>query len=102
MGMNNPFRIREESRMELHGQNLIGNSTSGGGGETYTSVNPATGSAFGIPFHVAQATEVNRAVELAEQAFPVYRSLPAERSGSSAWRKRSQTSSSSSAGSFRP
>src|SRR5437016_2859120 len=65
--------------MELRGLNLIGKSASGVGSETLTSVNPVTGSAFGVPFNVASVEEVDRAVELAALAFPVYRSLPAER-----------------------
>src|SRR5579871_1151725 len=62
--------------MELHGQNLIGYGTSAARGETIPAVNPATGAAFGIPFHIATTEEVDRALELAESAFFAYRSLP--------------------------
>ena len=64
--------------MELHGHNLIGGSRSALGSETFTSANPASGSTFGISFHVATAGEVDAAVKAAFGAFPVYRSLPAE------------------------
>ena len=64
--------------MELHGLNIIGNSATAQGTETFTATNPATGSALGTTYHIATEAEVNRAVELAATAFPVYRSLPAE------------------------
>lgn len=64
--------------MELHGLNIIGNSTSAEGTETFTAVNPATGAGLDAAFHIATEAEVNRAVELAAQAFSPYRGLPAE------------------------
>ncbi|MCW3098646.1 MAG: Aldehyde Dehydrogenase [Chthonomonadaceae bacterium] len=64
--------------MELHGLNIIGNSTSAEGTETFTATNPATGAGLDAAFHIATEAEVNRAVELAAQAFPSYRGLPAE------------------------
>ncbi len=64
--------------MELHGLNIIGNSTSAEGTQTFTAVNPATGTGLDTAFHIATEAEVNRSVELAAQAFPRYRGLPAE------------------------
>lgn len=64
--------------MELHGLNIIGNSASAQGTETFTAVNPATGVALAPVFHIATSAEVDRAVELAAQAFPRYRALSSE------------------------
>ena len=67
--------------MELHGLNIIGNSTSAQGVETFTAVNPATGAGLETVFHIATEAEVGRAVELAAQAFPHYRGLTGEARG---------------------
>lgn len=64
--------------MELHGQNIIGNSASAQGLETFTASNPATGSRIETVFYIAVEAEVDRAVDLAAQAFPVYRGLTGE------------------------
>ena len=64
--------------MELHGLNIIGNSASAQGKEMFSAVNPGTGSTLEPAFHIATEEEVNRAVELAAQAFPRYRGLSGE------------------------
>jgi alpha-ketoglutaric semialdehyde dehydrogenase len=64
--------------LELHGLNIIGNSASAEGTETFTATNPATGAGLDTVFHIATEAEVGQAVELAAQAFPQYRGLPAE------------------------
>ncbi len=62
--------------LELHGLNIIGNSASAQGTKRFTAVNPATGAVIATAFHIATEAEVSRAVELAAQAFPLYRDLP--------------------------
>lgn len=64
--------------MTLHGKNFIGNSLSAEGEQTLTASNPATGAALDGAFVVATATEIDRAVNLASQAFPAFRALSAE------------------------
>jgi alpha-ketoglutaric semialdehyde dehydrogenase len=64
--------------LELHGLNIIGITASAQGTETFHAINPATGSALETPFHIATEAEVDRAVELAAQAFPLYRGLSGE------------------------
>lgn len=61
--------------MEPHGKNLIGFSSSGEGATTFKSYAPATGTEIEPVFHGATAAEVDRAVALASEAFPVYRKL---------------------------
>ena len=62
----------------MHGLNIIGNSASAQGTETFTAVNPATGLDIETLFHIATEAEVDRAVELAALAFPLYRGLTGE------------------------
>ena len=64
--------------MQLHGQNFIGNAVSSAGTDTITATNAATGEKLTPDFHVANDAEVDRAVKLANDAFPVYRGLTAE------------------------
>ena len=64
--------------MELHGLNIIGSNASAQGTETFTATNPATGAAIENAFHIATAAEVDQVVELAAQAFPLYRGLSGE------------------------
>jgi alpha-ketoglutaric semialdehyde dehydrogenase len=64
--------------MNLYGQNFIGNTTSSEGAETIHAANPATGATLEPLFHAANEAEVDRAVRLADAAFPVYRGLSAE------------------------
>ncbi|MBK35529.1 MAG: aldehyde dehydrogenase (NADP(+)) [Gemmatimonadetes bacterium] len=59
--------------MEPHGKNLIGLSSSGEGSTTFKSYAPATGVEMDPVFHGATAAEVDRAVSLAADAFPIYR-----------------------------
>ncbi len=55
--------------MELLGRSFIGWSTGAGGGKTFTAINPATGLAIEPNYISASAAEVDRAAELAAQAF---------------------------------
>ena len=52
--------------MNLHGQNLIGFSTSGQGDAAYRGVDPATGQELGT-FKDATETELDRAAQLAAE-----------------------------------
>ena len=63
--------------MNLHGQNLIGFSTSGQGDAAYRGVDPATGRELGT-FKDATEAELDRAAQLAAEAFETYRHTPPE------------------------
>ena len=65
--------------MELHGGNIIGASVSAEGGATFRATDPSTGRALEPPFHIATEAEIARALELAEQSFPAYRSQNPEK-----------------------
>lgn len=56
--------------MPLIGISFIGNRRGVEGGATFKAVNPATGEPLETLFHSAPIDEVNRAAELADQAFP--------------------------------
>lgn len=64
--------------MQLHGQNFIGNAVSSEGTDKITATNAVTGETLTPDFHIANDAEVDRAVRLANEAFPVYRALTAE------------------------
>ena len=55
--------------MSLHGKNIIGNSLSAEGTQSFQAINPATGEQLDTLFHNATPAEVDAAVELAEGAF---------------------------------
>ena len=65
--------------MELHGQHIIGNSTSSSGSQPFQAFDPAAGRALEPVFHEATTDEINRACELAAQAFDPYRRLSSDR-----------------------
>jgi alpha-ketoglutaric semialdehyde dehydrogenase len=58
--------------MELFGGNLVGGESSAEGGTQFRAVNPATRATLDPAFHEATATEIDRAVQAAERAFPAY------------------------------
>src|SRR5215469_6285953 len=64
--------------MQLHGGNILGNAVAKSGAATFHAVNPATSQTLDPPFHSATEQEASRAMELAEEAFPSYRSQPPE------------------------
>ncbi len=64
--------------MELHGKNILGRETSHLGAGTYRAFNPSTGRYLDPPFYEATTEEINRALELAQQAFAHYRRRPAQ------------------------
>ncbi len=59
--------------MALTGQQIIGNSFSKQGTNTFTAVNPATGENLNTIFYEATISEVDKAIRLAASAFTVYR-----------------------------
>jgi NADP-dependent aldehyde dehydrogenase len=66
--------------MSLHGQNIVGNEISCCGGRAFKGVNPARGTELPEDFFEADATEIDRAMRMADAAFDDYRSrTPAER-----------------------
>lgn len=65
--------------MDLHGKQLIGAETSGEGKETLVGENPATGAALAPTFFGATSGELNRALQLATDAFPSFRKTTGEK-----------------------
>jgi 2,5-dioxopentanoate dehydrogenase len=65
--------------VELHGKNLIGNTTSGEGAATVEAYDPTAGKLLPPPFAEATADEVDRAARLAERAFEAYATVPPAR-----------------------
>lgn len=59
--------------MELTGRNIIGETLSGSGAETFHARNPATLTQLPKAFHNATQDEINEAVHLAKIAFQRYR-----------------------------
>jgi 2,5-dioxopentanoate dehydrogenase len=59
--------------MTLTGKQYIGNTLSGQGSQTFTGINPATGQNLETEFYEATPQEVGKAIELAQQAFTLYR-----------------------------
>ena len=55
--------------MEIYGKQLIAAELSGGSENTFQSINPQTGEAFGVSFYEATAEEVDDACWLADQAY---------------------------------
>ncbi len=61
--------------MEITGQQLIGNTFSSTGSQSFKSFNPTTGESLATEFYEATNAEINQAVELAENAFQKYRKV---------------------------
>jgi NADP-dependent aldehyde dehydrogenase len=64
--------------MEMHGSNILGGELAKSGATTFQAVHAATGEALTPVFYEATEAEVDRALQLAEQAFVAYRRQPAE------------------------
>jgi NADP-dependent aldehyde dehydrogenase len=64
--------------MKLHGKHIIGNSTSSSGAGEFRAFDPAAGQPLDPVFHEATTDEINRACELAAQAFDPYRRLSSD------------------------
>jgi alpha-ketoglutaric semialdehyde dehydrogenase len=65
--------------MPLHGKNVIGFGSVGEGSYTFKAVNPATQEALETTFHEASDAEVERAMTLMAEAFPVFRQIDPEK-----------------------
>lgn len=61
--------------MQITGDLLIGGQPVRGAGAAMHSVNPETGEALSPAYLGADVAQINRAVQLAQDAFPVYREL---------------------------
>src|SRR5690606_1064019 len=59
--------------MTVTGENFVGTRRSALGGQTFRAFNPVANAALDPEFHNATESEVDDAVQLAEQAFQVYR-----------------------------
>jgi alpha-ketoglutaric semialdehyde dehydrogenase len=66
--------------LSLNGVSLIG-ATNGSSGAAFHAVNPATGESLSPAFASASPTDVDRATQLAQEAFPVYATLSGEKRG---------------------
>lgn len=64
--------------MEPKGKNLIGLSDAGDGDDTFKSYNPTLGAEMEPEFVGATKEEVNRAMQIAAEAFPVFRKKSGE------------------------
>src|SRR4028119_923565 len=58
--------------MTLTGQQIIGNSNSKLGNSTFAALNPANGQNLDTTFYEATTDEVDKAVQLAAKAAPLY------------------------------
>jgi NADP-dependent aldehyde dehydrogenase len=61
--------------MAHHGKNMIGGELSASGTQTFRALNPSTGGLLEGEFAEATPAELDRALELAARAFPVYRKV---------------------------
>lgn len=68
--------------MKLHGCNIIGKELSAEDSRTFGALNPETGEEIAPGFHAATPVEVDRAVSLADAAFPIYRRIAVEQRAS--------------------
>lgn len=64
--------------MALHGKNFVGNQLSAEGTDTFYPFDPRAGQVLHTPFHQATDEEINRALTLATEAFPVMREASAD------------------------
>jgi alpha-ketoglutaric semialdehyde dehydrogenase len=67
--------------MPLTGQSFIGSTRGSAAGAAFQALNPATGERLGPVYYSALPDDVNRAAELAAQAFPVYASTCGKNKG---------------------
>jgi len=64
--------------MELQGKNLIGFQGSAEGNSTFKSFSPQKGEHVGNDFYCATTSEVDKALQLAEEAFPRFKKVSPE------------------------
>lgn len=63
--------------MSLHGKNIVAGQLTQASTLTFHATSPLTGQALEPAFHQGSTSEVNEALQAAEQAFPIYSALPA-------------------------
>src|SRR5204863_350182 len=61
--------------MAHHGKNMIGGELSAAGSQKFQALNPATGARLEGDFVEATPAELDKALDLAARAFPVYRKI---------------------------
>jgi NADP-dependent aldehyde dehydrogenase len=64
---------------ELLGTSIIGQSRAAQSGKTFHGVKPSTGEAMQPAYHAASTADLQRAVILAAEAFPIYREMERQR-----------------------
>jgi 2,5-dioxopentanoate dehydrogenase len=64
--------------MSLHGKNFVGSELSALGQKTFFGFDPRAGKQLNTPFHQGTTEEVDRAVSMATDAFPILREASAE------------------------
>lgn len=69
------YKTAEGIVMELTGGQLIGNTLSKSGSQTFTGFNPSSGEPLPTIFFEATTAEIDQAVALAEEAFQKYRKI---------------------------
>ena len=67
--------------MSIHGYSLVNGEPTLSGGAVFTGFNPQTGAALEPIFHSATLEDVDRAAELASEAFAIYGKLPGTEKG---------------------
>ena len=63
----------------ITGKNYIGYSLSGNGTKTYKTFNPKTNQENPTVFIEATSEEIDKALQLATTAFPIYRNIPGKK-----------------------
>ena len=61
--------MMQEIKVQLSGRSLVGHRDGSGSGETFRAINPATGQNIEPPFSSASSEDVERAAQLAAEAF---------------------------------
>ncbi|HEY1804304.1 MAG TPA: aldehyde dehydrogenase (NADP(+)) [Terracidiphilus sp.] len=68
--------LEQKSTTELHGVSIINGASQSGTGAPFHGVDPSTGAKLEPVYRCALIADLNRAADLAEEAFVVYRKLP--------------------------
>ncbi len=70
--------IRHSPRMNLDGRSLIAGKTAHASAKTFHAISPGNGARLEPDFHEASAADVDLAMRQAEDAFEIYRQMPAK------------------------
>ncbi|HVN92874.1 MAG TPA: aldehyde dehydrogenase (NADP(+)) [Terracidiphilus sp.] len=68
--------LEQKTQLNMQGTSIIDGKSADSGGAAFRGVNPATGEQLEPVYHCASVADLNRAADLAEEAFVVYRKLP--------------------------